>query len=196
MTLKQEPEPGPQPDRRSKSKIKLGITPGGIFRGVNSLLLIAALSLGVYYFITHYFIKDVKVVGVSMVPTLAENDKYLLELYAFRSRNPVRNDIVVIHDPGDGGYAVKRIVALPGETVHFKDGKVYVNGEKLNEPYLMANVRTFTYSQAKEQLITCGNDQYFVLGDNRPASIDSRSYGPVNRKDILGLVLSDHNLPL
>ena len=52
----------------------------------------------------------------------------------------------------------------------------------------MHNVRTFNYSQAKEQFITCGKDQYFVLGDNRLVSIDSRSYGPVSRQDVLGLV--------
>lgn len=201
MTLKREPEielaAATRATKQGRAKSRRSpINFVRLFRGFFTLLVISALSIGVYYFISRYVFKDVRVVGVSMVPTLAENNKYLLELYAFRSRNPARNDIVVIRDPGDGGLAVKRIIALPGETVHFKDGKVYINGEKLSEPYLMGNVRTFTYSQAKEQLITCGNDQYFVLGDNRPASIDSRSYGPVNIKDVLGLVLSDHNLPL
>jgi signal peptidase I len=123
-----------------------------------------------------------------MVPTLKENNRYLLNVWALRNRDPVRNDIVVIRDPGDHGLSVKRIIAVGGESVLFKDGKVYVQGKQLKEPYLMPNVRTFTYSQAKEQFITCGKDQYFVLGDNRLVSIDSRSYGPVSRQDVLGLI--------
>ena len=104
-------------------------------------------------------------------------------------RAPKRGDVVVIRDPADHGFSVKRIVAIEGESVHFLKGKVYVNTEPLAEPYLTPGTFTFTYSQAKEQLITCGKDQYFVLGDNRPVSIDSRSYGPVPREDILGQVV-------
>ncbi len=152
------------------------------------LFVMAVLSLASYYVISKYFVKSVEVVGVSMVPTLQENNHYLLNLWAFRNSEPIRNDIVVIRDPGDHGLSVKRIIAVPGESVLFKNGKVFVDGRQLDEPYLMANVRTYTYSQAKEQFITCGRDQYFVLGDNRPRSIDSRSYGPVSRHDILGLV--------
>ena len=92
--------------------------------------------------------------------------------------------IVVIRDPGDHGLSVKRVIAVPGESVLFKDGKVFVNGKQLKEPYLSPDTLTFTYSQAKEQFITCGKDQYFVLGDNRLRSIDSRAYGAVSRDDL------------
>lgn len=152
------------------------------------LLFIALLSGAVYYFVSHYFIKSIKIVGTSMTPTLQEGGQYLLDPRAFEKRDPQYGEIVVIRDPGDHGLSVKRIIAVGGESVHFKDGAVYVNGQKLAEPYLPAHTRTFTYSQAKEQFITCGTDQYFVLGDNRLRSIDSRAYGPVSRKDVLGLV--------
>jgi signal peptidase I len=87
-------------------------------------------------------------------------------------------------------------VAVQGESILFKDGRVFVNGHLLDEPYLMGNIHTFTYSQAKEQFITLGVGQYFLLGDNRPQSIDSRSYGPVSREDILGLVKTKDKFPL
>jgi signal peptidase I len=173
--------PGPRFPITSFQLIRLLQKAGAIF-------LMGILSLGCYFLISNFFVKSVKVVGQSMVPTLKENNRYLLNVWALRNRDPKRNDIVVIRDPGDHGLSVKRVIAVGGESVLFKDGKVYVQGKQLMEPYLMPNVRTFTYSRAKEQFITCGKDQYFVLGDNRLVSIDSRSYGPVSRQDVLGLL--------
>ena len=152
------------------------------------LLLVGLFSFLIYQVISHFFLKSVKIVGVSMVPTLQENNHYLVNLWTFHNQSPQHNDIVVIRDPGDHGLSVKRIIAVEGESVHFKDGKVFVNGVQLSEPYLLPKTMTFTYSQAKEQFITCGKEQYFVLGDNRFRSIDSRAYGPVSRAGILGLV--------
>jgi signal peptidase I len=160
----------------------------GILRQLAMLVAVALLSMGSYLAVSHYFLRSVQVVGVSMVPTLAENNHYLLNLWALHQRDPRRSDIVVIRDPGDHGLSVKRIIAVPGESVLFKDGKVFVNGKQLKEPYLAPDTFTFTYSQAKEQFISCGKDQYFVLGDNRLRSIDSRAYGTVSREDVLGLV--------
>ena len=155
---------------------------------IGMLALVAVLSIICYLVVSNYFVKSVQVVGQSMVPTLKENNRYLLNLWALHNRTPQRNDIVVIRDPGDHGLSVKRVIAVGGESVLFKDGRVYVNGRQLSETYLMPNVRTYTYSQAKEQLITCGTDQFFVLGDIRIVSVDSRSYGPVSRQDVLGLL--------
>jgi signal peptidase I len=159
-----------------------------LFQKAMMFALIGVLSTLSYLVISSYFVKSVKVVGSSMVPTLRENSRYLLNVWALRNRDPVRNDIVVIRDPGDHGLSVKRVIAVGGQSILFKEGKVFVDGKQLDEPYLLPHTRTFTYSQAKEQFITCGRDQYFVLGDNRLVSIDSRSYGPVSRQDVLGLV--------
>jgi signal peptidase I len=154
------------------------------------LCLIVLLSIGCYFTISHYFVETVQVVGQSMMPTLQDSNHYLLNRWAFHGRDPQHREVVVIRDPADHGYSVKRIIAVSGESVHFKDGKVFVNDLELHESYLPEDTLTFTYNQAKEQLIVCGKDQYFVLGDNRQKSIDSRAYGPVPRENILGLLMA------
>src|SRR5262249_26250751 len=84
----------------------------------------------------------------------------------------------------DGGstYAIKRIVGLPGETVHIWRGYVYINGRILIEPYVPK--RTYTFPRKRLAVFKLGEDQYFVLGDNRSSSADSPIYGPVDRKQL------------
>ncbi len=154
-----------------------------------TVLLIIALSMACYFAISRFFVETVQVVGVSMVPTLEEGGHYVLNRWALHDRSPARFEVVVLRDPEDHGFSVKRVIASEGESVHFKDGRVFVNGKELSEPYLSPGTRTYTYNKAKEQLITLGRDQFFVLGDNRLKSIDSRAYGPVPRENILGLVV-------
>jgi len=155
-------------------------------RQVGLLVLIGLMSVGCYFGISRFFLQSVEVVGVSMVPTLRDSNFYLLNRWAFQHSEPQRGDVVVIRDPGDHGFSVKRVIALAGESVYFKNGRVYINGAELGEPYLSPSTHTFMESVAHEQFITCGKDQYFVMGDNRSVSIDSRIYGPVQRPDILG----------
>jgi signal peptidase I len=148
-----------------------------------SVILMAAAS---YLVISHFVLQSVKVVGRSMVPTLYDSQHYLLNRWIYRIRAPHQSDIVVLRDPVDNGFSVKRVIATPGDSIYLKDGSVYVNGHKLDEPYLAPHTPTFTDSKYKDQLILCGNDQFFLLGDNRLNSVDSRSYGPVPRRNILG----------
>ena len=150
-----------------------------------------AAGLGVlsYLIVSHFFFQSVKVVGRSMVPTLRDSQQYLLNRWAYYVRDPQRADVVVIRDPTDNGYSVKRIIGVAGDSIYLKNGVVYVNGQKLKEPYLPANVPTYAFGKSQEQLIVCGKDQYFVLGDNRMNSADSRTYGPVSRRSILGLIV-------
>jgi signal peptidase I len=152
-------------------------------------LFVAALTAASYYVVTNFFIRSVKVVGRSMVPTLADSQDYLLNRWIYHVHPPQYSDIVVLRDPSDGGYSVKRIIARPGDAIYLRDGEVYLNGSKLIEPYLSRGTLTFTDSDKREELIMCGKDQFFVLGDNRHNSIDSRSYGPVSRSSILGPIL-------
>jgi signal peptidase I len=149
-------------------------------------MVLAAVS---YYFISHHIVQTVQVVGSSMYPTMRHADQYLLNRWAYHLHPPKRSDVVVIKDPTDGAFAVKRIIATPGESILFKGGQVYVNGRKLDEPYVSPGTPTWTYSNTAEQLIICGKDQYYVLGDNRDDSFDSRMYGPVRRENILGVVV-------
>jgi signal peptidase I len=152
-------------------------------------VLLASLALGSYLFVSHFVLQSVRVVGESMIPTLHDADYYFLNRLVSYMHPPKRRDIVVIRDPSDGVYVVKRIVAMPGESVYFKKGAVYINGTKIAEPYLLPGTHTFTNAKANEELVLCGNDQYFVLGDNRDNSYDSRMYGPVRRQNILGVLI-------
>lgn len=151
--------------------------------------LVATLAFGSYFFVSHYIFQSVEVVGLSMWPTLQNADHYFLNRWTYHLHSPKRSDIVVVKDPTDGEFVVKRIIAMPGEAVLFRNGSVYVNGKKLREPYLQPGKNTFTLSGPAEQMIICGKDQYFVLGDNRDNSFDSRVYGPVRRQNILGSVI-------
>ncbi|WP_160164563.1 signal peptidase I [Pedosphaera parvula] len=161
-----------------------------VFRQMALCAVGIPLAFGCYLIINQHFFGSIQIVGHSMSPTLRENGQYLVKRWKLRDYTPKAQDIVVIKDPADQGLSVERIVAVEGQSVHFKDGKVFVDGKELQERYLSPGTLTYTYSQKHEQLILCGRNQFFVLGDNRLASIDSRSYGPVPRANIRGLLLA------
>jgi signal peptidase I len=189
MGLKMVPVPeGPSPHytggKRPRKPRHFGVL--WFVRQVAIVALVAVLSVGCYFGVSHYFVETVEVVGRSMMPTLKENNFYILNRMAFHSHTPKRGDIVVLRDPEDHGISVKRVIAVEGESVHFRNGRVYVDGEELKEPYLTPSMRTYTSSGAFEQIIMCGKDQVYVMGDNRVASVDSRAYGPVPRENIMG----------
>jgi signal peptidase I len=153
---------------------------------VASVLTLAALS---YLLISHYILQSVQVVGASMTPTLTDSECYLLNRWVLHVRQPRITDIVVIRDPVDNGLSVKRVIGHPGDTVYLKGGRVYLNGEILREPYLPSGTMTWAGPDRREQLCKLGKDEFFLLGDNRPNSADSRIYGPVRTRNILGLLV-------
>ena len=160
-----------------------------ILRQIWQFLIVGCMAVVSYFVISHFFLQSVKIVGRSMVPTLCDSQRYLLNRWIYYVRSPRQSDIVVLRDPSDNGYSVKRVIAAPGDSVYLKDGSVYVNGSKLTETYLAPGTPTFTDSKSRDQLILCGKGQFFVLGDNRLNSIDSRTYGPVPRANILGPIV-------
>ncbi len=138
-----------------------------------------------YTICNHFILTSVVIQGKSMHPTLREGEHYLLDRWTYRYSAPQRSDLVVLRDPGHSDYAVKRLIALPGETVRISRGKVYLNNKLLTEPYLAGAAPTFL-PNGDERTFILGAEQYFVMGDNRPVSEDSRYYGPISRDSITG----------
>jgi signal peptidase I len=155
---------------------------------LQQVLAVAVLAAGCYFLISRFVLQSVTVVGMSMTPTLSNSQRYLLNRWVFHLRQPQRSEVVVLRDPSDNGYSVKRVIGVAGDTIALKQGEVYVNGQKLVEPYLLAGTPTYT-SSFRDQVFHCPPGHYFLLGDNRKNSVDSRSYGPVPRANILGLVI-------
>ncbi len=177
------------PNRNERKRDYFGLG-RNIIHQVLSCLLVATAAYGCFQFITHFVLQSVQVVGGSMSPTLHDSERYLLNRWVYHIRAPQPKDIVVLLDPEDKGYAVKRIVAQSGDMVYVnKAGQIFVNGKLLTEPYLPPGTKTYASARVREEMWICGVNQYFVLGDNRNNSADSRMYGAVARQDILGLVL-------
>jgi signal peptidase I len=109
-----------------------------------------------------------------------------LNRFAYLHREPQRGELVVLKDPETGDLIVKRIVGLPCETILMQNENAYVNGHRLFEPYATAATR-FDYSPLGKATVI-PRDHYFVLGDNRTRSLDSRAFGSVPRENILGVI--------
>ena len=96
---------------------------------------------------------------------------------------------MVLRDPTDRGYSVKRIVGVEGDVISLNQGQVEMNGHMLKEAYLPPETPTYPDPKLRQQQIRCGKNEFIVLGDNRMNSMDSRHYGPISRRDILGLII-------
>ena len=125
--------------------------------------------------------------GPSMQPNFATGQFVIVSRVNYLLTDPHRGDVVVFNYPGDPTQDyIKRVIGLPGDTVEIRDTHVYVNGNELNEPYIN---EPCTANTCRDKQWTLGGDQFFMMGDNRNHSSDSRFFGPVARHFIVGKAL-------
>lgn len=149
-----------------------------------AVVLVALLAA---FLVKTFLFQPFYIPSESMVPTLEVDDRLLVNKLSYKLHDVHRGDIVVFERPpgqlADSAIKdlVKRVMALPGETVEGKDGRVFVNGEPVDEPYLPDGTSTSAFAP-----VTLGDHQVWVMGDNRSFSSDSRSFGPIDEDLIEG----------
>lgn len=158
----------------------------GIVKELFGWIVFIVVVVAASYLIVTFVGQRTEVSGSSMETTLSSGDQLIVDKISYRFRDPKRYDIVVFpYRYEESTYYIKRIIGLPGETVQIVDGMVYINGSPLNEHY--GNEVIEDPGSAAEP-ITLGDDEYFVLGDNRNNSQDSRAsnVGLIHRDELLG----------
>ena len=161
-----EPEEAPEPLR------------GRLLQDVLETLLLAV----VLFVAVRSTLQHTVVTGPSMLPNLVRGQRILVSKLAYRLGDPQRGNIVVFANPhGEGSPLIKRIVGLPGEEVSVSRGQVFINSLPLAEPYIIYDRGTSDWGPLR-----LGEHEYFVMGDNRTNSNDSRSFGPVNASLFIG----------
>ena len=161
-------EPG-KPLRRAKSLLR------EIFQLV-LIVMVVRLSMDT---LLPRFVVD----GASMEPTFSTSERVIVDRVTMLLGGPSRGDVIVLDSPRDHELLIKRVIGLPGEIITLREGRVYVNERLLEEPY----VGEFCTSRSCTGTWELGPDEYFVLGDNRSHSLDSHTFGPVQRGAIKGV---------
>lgn len=151
------------------------------------------IALSIFLVVYLFAMQPHQVNGQSMVPTFQSGEYVLTDKISYRFGNPKPGDVVVFHAPeaancpkGTGCDFIKRVLAVPGDTVEVKENHIYVNGNPLKEEYIPADFETLPGAFTKGRAITLGPDEYFCVGDNRPYSSDGRAWGPVTKDLIVG----------
>lgn len=170
----QEQYIGEEENTLARGAKKFGLV---IFEAVKVIVISLAIILPIRYFLVQPFI----VKGASMQPNFHDSEYLIINEIDYRLNDPERGEVIILKDPLDPQvYFIKRIIGLPGETVEIKNGRVFINDQALIETYI-EEFGTDTFDAVKLEL-----EQYYVMGDNRTNSFDSRKFGPVPRKSIIG----------
>jgi signal peptidase I len=179
-----EPSSTPATVEAPATEAAPGKRSGGVRNVVEWVVIIAVALIGAFL-IRAFVVQTFYIPSESMVPTLQKQDRVLVNKLSYRMHAVHRGDIVVFeHSPGFDPTIkdlIKRVIGLPGETVQGMDGHVFVDGHQLNEPYLPAGVVTTNFA-AK----VIPPNSYWVMGDNRTNSSDSRVFGPITKSQIVG----------
>lgn len=150
------------------------------------------VSMMVMFVVMHFFLVPTKVVMTSMYPTLDDGQYVVINSIPYRFNTPSRGDIVVFCHGYDDNRLIKRIIGLPGECVQFKNGECFINHKLFVENDDKSSTdytQSFPQSSDHGDCLILGENQYYVMGDNRPVSLDSRAFGPIDKKDIVGKLI-------
>jgi signal peptidase I len=152
---------------------------GGIALWLRDLIFSAVISV----LIITFLYQPVRVEGTSMLPRLVDHDRLFINKFAYHFESIEHGDVVVFHYPRDPEKSyIKRVIALPGDRLRIDDGQVWLNGKRLSEVYVPLQYRD---ARSLPEIIV-PEDSYFVMGDHRSISSDSREFGPVDRSLIYG----------
>ncbi len=182
-----EREEGPSPDGRQSTEVSTEVWERlGIWRDELIAWFKTLASAAVYTTLIVTFVFQVaRVEGVSMAPTLADQDRLVVNKLIYRFAAPKRGDVVMLYYPEDPDKSfVKRVIAEPGDQIQIRDGRVFVNEMPLPDDFVAPEYRS--HDDFGPSLVPRG--YYFVMGDHRNNSSDSRSWGPVPKKYIVGRV--------
>lgn len=161
------------------------------------LLVLPIILILVYLIFIHLLGGGATIVGGAMDPNFVNREAYIVNPFIYKFSDPKREDVVIVKvlknsfesestNNQTKTKAIKRVIGLPGEELEFNNGYVYINGQKLDESYLKNQGATFSGEKKNIQVPTNG---YFLIGDNRTESTDSRIYGSIPKQDIAGKVL-------
>jgi signal peptidase I len=152
------------------------------------ILQVLVFAVSIFLFVYLLVLQPHKIKGGSMDPNFHDGEFLLTDKVTYRFGEPKRGDVIVFKAPPDDQEEyIKRIIALPGDTVMIQGGKVFVNGEELHEPYLDSNLQTAAGNFALEGVpLKVPANSYFLMGDNRNHSFDSRNFGFINKSKFIG----------
>lgn len=144
---------------------------------------VVAISLAIIIPVRYFLVQPFYVRGASMEPNFHNYEYLIIDQVSYRFHDPVRGDVVVLRNPQQPKqFFIKRVIGMPGETVEIRDRAVFINSERLDESvYLDSVIETWG-----NQTVQLEDGEYFLLGDNRNESLDSRVFGPVTRDEIVG----------
>ncbi|HQZ35751.1 MAG TPA: signal peptidase I [Ilumatobacteraceae bacterium] len=151
-------------------------------------IIVIGVAVSAALLVRAFVLQQFAVSGYSMINTLHDGDRVLVNKLSYRLHDPRRGDVVVLKTIEGAGERdlIKRVVALPGETVEYRSCVLYIDGRELVEPYLDPTVVTPNSCGGTQPLLEVPADSVFVMGDNRPGSKDSRALGPIRDSDLIG----------
>ncbi len=161
-----------------------------IFAELFDLAKIFVICFVSVYVLTNFVAKPIRVEGSSMYPTLKDGEVGITNVFAVKFQSVSRYDVVIIFNEERGEYWVKRVIGIPGDTVESKDDVLFVNGQEVNQFFLdesyVNDIKAEGMFTSDFGPVTLGEDEYWLMGDNRIRSEDSRVHGPFHARELIG----------